>query len=146
MTTTSDRVTSTALPGRTARALAVAATVGAALVAWIVLVPLLGVQLTVDAGPGGGGASTVGPGAVLATSLLASLLAWGLLGVLEARTRRSRTIWTITAVVVLLVSMIGPLTGGDTTASKASLVVLHLSVAAALIPLLRRTTRTRRPL
>ena len=40
---------------------------------------------------------------------------------------------------MLLLSLAGPLTTAVTTAAALSLVLLHLSVAATLIPLLRRT-------
>jgi len=141
-------MTTTAIPGRVtassrrqvrSRVFAVTAAVLAALVAWSVAVPLLGVGLTVRTSPGGGSVQTIGPGFVLVVSLLASLLGWGLLTVLERRTHRAGTVWTGTAGVVLLLSLAGPLTAAVTTAGAVSLVLLHLSVAAVLIPLLRRT-------
>lgn len=146
MTATVDQVTPPTHARRSrrqARALAVAAAVGAAMACWVLLVPLLGAQLTVSTGPGAAAVATVGPALVLATSVLASLLGWGLLAVLEARTPRARTIWTATALVALVVSLAGPLTGASTAAGAVALVLLHLSVAAALIPLLRRTTTAR---
>ena len=144
-------MTTTAIPGRVtapsrrqvrSRVLAVTAAVLAALVAWSVAVPLLGVDLTVRTSPGGGSVQTIGPGFVLVVSLLASLLGWGLLTMLERRTYRGGTVWTGTAGVVLLLSLTGPLTAAVTTAGAVSLVLLHLSVGAVLIPLLRRTALT----
>jgi len=124
------------------RAFAVTAAVLAALVVWSVAVLLLGVHLTVRTSPGSS-VQTIGLGLVVAVSLLASLLGWGLLAGLERRTRRTGTVWTVAASVVLLLSLAGPLTAAVTTGAKVSLVVLHLSVAAVLIPLLRRTAPCR---
>ncbi len=109
------------------RAFAVTAAALAALVVWSVAVPLLGVHLTVRTTPGSS-MQTVGAGSVVAVSLLVSLLGWGLLAALERRTQRAGTVWTATAGVVLLLSLAGPLTAAVTTASKISLVVLHLSL------------------
>ena len=142
----------TIIPGRVAapshrqlrsRAFAVTAAVLAALVVWAVAVPLLGVQLTVRTTPSSSSMQTIGAGFVLAVSLLASLLGWGLLAVLERRTQRAGTVWTVAAGVVLLLSLAGPLTAAVTTGGKVSLVLSHLSVAAVLIPLLRRTASPR---
>lgn len=125
------------------RAFAVTAAVLAAFVVWAVAVPLLGVQLTVRITPGSSSVQTIGAGFVLAVSLLASLLGWGLLVALERRTRRAGAVWTVAASVVLLLSLAGPLTAAVTPGGKVSLVVLHLSVATALIPLLRRSAPSR---
>ncbi len=145
-------MTTTAIPGRVtapsrrqlrSRGFAVTAAVLAALVVWSIAVPLLGVQLTVRTSSGGSSVQTVGPAFVLVVSLLASLLGWGLLAVFERRTRRAGIVWTVVAGVVLLLSLAGPLTAAVTTGGKVSLVLLHLSVAAVLIPLLRRTALPR---
>lgn len=122
------------------RALAVSAAVLAALVGWSVPVLLLGVDVTVRTAPGSSRTHPVGAGAVLAASLLASLLGWSLLALLERRVRRARLAWTLIAGAGLLGSLAGPLALAATSASAISLLLLHLSVAAVLIPLLRRTT------
>jgi len=142
-TATPHRVTTPSHRQLRSRALAVTAAVLAALVVWSLADPLLGVNLTVRTSPASSSVQTIGPAFVLAVSLLASLLGWGLLAGLEARTQRAGTIWTITAGVVLLLSLAGPLTAAVTTAAAVTLVVLHLSVAAVLIPLLRRTASPR---
>jgi hypothetical protein len=123
-----------------ARAVAVAGATLAALGVWAVAVPLLGADLLVR--PGGGSAQRVGAGAVAAASLIPALLGWALLALLERRTARARPVWTGVAVVVLLLSLGGPLTAGTTTASKAVLVLMHLAVGAVLIPALRRSSTT----
>lgn len=125
-----------------ARGLVVAGAVASALGGWLVAAPLLDIDLFVQ--PSGGGTQavtqTVGAGAVLAASLTAALLGWALLAVLERWTRRARTIWTVVAAVVLLLSLTGPLTGALTTPAAVALVALHLIVGAVLILGLRRTS------
>jgi len=44
---------------------------------------------------------------------------------------------------VLLLSLAGPLTGVVTTAGKVTLALLHLTVAAVLVPLLRHSAPRR---
>jgi hypothetical protein len=103
-------------------------------------VPVLGVDLTV--GPGGR-AQSVGLGSVVLTSLVAGLLGWALLALLESRSRRAATVWTAIAIVVALLSLGGPLSAGAGAAASVVLVALHAVVAAVLIPALRRTSPTR---
>lgn len=117
------------------RALAVAATVAATLAVWAVAGPLAGVRLAVRAG---GDVRPVGPASVVITSLVVGLVAWALLEVLERVSRRARGVWIAIAVVVLVLSLAGPL-GGVTTAATVSLACLHVAAAAVLIPLLART-------
>jgi hypothetical protein len=47
------------------------------------------------------------------------------------------------AIVVVLLSLGGPLTSGTTAAAKVTLALMHLAVAAVLIPVLRRSSPTR---
>ena len=91
--------------------------------------PLLGVDLAVRTNPGGSSAQSIGAASVLAVSLLASILGWGLLAALEQATQRAGTLWTVTASVVLLLSLAGPRTSAVTTAAAVALVLLHLSVS-----------------
>jgi hypothetical protein len=127
-----------------ARLLAVAGAVAAAVVVWLVAVPIFGVDLM---GPEGPGATTLKPiilPAVVVMSLGSSLAGWALLAVLERITSRARTIWTVAAVAVLAVSYSAPLFGaGVPTASRITLAVMHTVVAAVLVPLLRRSSPTR---
>ena len=121
------------------RVLTVAAAVVAAVLAWLVAVPIVGIDLLVR--PGGGAAQQVGLGSVVAVSLLASLLGWGLLALLERLvSRRALTAWTVVAVVVLMLSLTGPLTAAANAAVAIALVLMHLVVGAVLIMGLRRTT------
>ncbi|MGW5671654.1 DUF6069 family protein [Micromonospora sp. NPDC003776] len=121
---------------RRGRALAVLATTAATLLVWVVAVPASGVDLTARIG---GTEQTVTPVAVVLSTLLAGLAAWGLLALLERLTTRSRAVWTGAALIVLLVSLAGPMGGGVGTAAVATLVAMHLVTAVVLVPLLWRT-------
>lgn len=125
---------------RTARSAAVLGSAAAAAGVWLVAVPGLGVDLRVDMA---GRTQPVGISAVVAASVVAGLLGWALLAVLEAHTARAAGLWTGAAVVVALLSLGGPLGAGVSAAAVAVLVTLHGVVAAVLIPVLRRTSRAR---
>ncbi len=118
------------------RALSVAGSTLAAIAVWIVAVPLLGDHLLVRFGDGA--PQSVGVGYVAGAAAVASLLGWGLLALLERRTSRARTIWTAAAIVALLASLSLPLAAGATNSSRATLTLMHIAVAAVLIPALRR--------
>ncbi|MEU6249528.1 DUF6069 family protein [Glycomyces sp. NPDC047010] len=117
------------------RLLVVIAAAAAALLVWAVAVPLAGVDLTV---PQGDTDLHVGPGLVAAAALVASLAGWGLLAILERATARGTRIWTVTAVVFLALSLLGPL-GAASAAAVVSLLCMHLAVGAvAVTGLVRR--------
>jgi hypothetical protein len=130
------------LAGRTLtmRALSVLGAVAAALAVWVVAAPIAGRQLTVRQG---GVTDTVGLRAVIVTALTAGLVGWALLAVLERFGRRPRPTWTVIAVVVLALSLAGPLAEGVDAATKLVLAGMHLAVGAVLIPTLPRTARRR---
>lgn len=118
------------------RALAVLAAAALAVVIWLIAVPLLGADLLVE--DRSGKPVEIGIGPVLLFSLGAGLAGWGLLALLERITARAKTVWTVIAVVVLLLSF-GPLT--DSSISGGTRLVLgsmHLAVAVVLIPALTR--------
>lgn len=123
------------------RALAAGGGALAAVAVWIVEVPLAGVSLSIRFGSGH--AQTVGIGPVIGISLVASLLGWLLLSLLDRRSPRARAVWTGAALAVLVVSLALPLTAATTTAAATGLIVMHLAVAATVIPLMRRTARAR---
>ncbi len=123
------------------RTFIVAGAVIAALVVWVIAVPILGTQLVVRFGSAA--PETVGIAFISGASLLGSLCGWGLLAALERRSSRARAIWTGVAVIVLLVSLSLPLTAATTSASRVALSLMHLAVAAVLIPTLRRTSPAR---
>ncbi|MGQ0841601.1 DUF6069 family protein [Actinokineospora sp.] len=115
---------------RQARVVTVIAAVVAAVAVWAIAGPLLGIDLLVRSG---GNPQTVGVGLVIAASLLAGLLAWSLLAVLERFVTRARTVWTSTALIVLVLSVGGPFTAGGTASTTTTLVLMHLAVGAVLI-------------
>ncbi|MFI5957703.1 DUF6069 family protein [Cryptosporangium sp. NPDC051539] len=124
------------------RALAVVGAVAAAVAGWIVVGPIAGADLRVD---GNGRALTVGVGPVVFLTLLAGLAGWGLLALLERITARARIVWAVVAAVVLLLSF-APITGSDaTTGTRIGLGLLHVLVAAVLIPVMWRTARRTQP-
>ena len=126
---------------RRARALCAAGGALAAALAWIVEVPLLGIHLTVRFGAGH--IQTIAVGQVLGVTVAASLLGWLLLALLERRTPHARPLWTITALAALAASLALPLAAATTTSAIAGLIVLHLTVGAAVIPAMARTARAR---
>jgi high-affinity Fe2+/Pb2+ permease len=153
ITTTAAGVTGTKQSNTSARtrALCVAGAALAAVAAWAVEVPLLGIHLTFrfgssHLGPGPLAAShvqTISVGQIIGGSLAAALLGWLLLTLLERHTSRARLTWTSCALVVLAASLSLPLAAATTTAATVSLVVTHLTVGAAVIPAMARTAQTR---
>jgi hypothetical protein len=136
--------TTTASPniklGRT-RALCAAGGALAGAAAWIVEVPLLGIHLNVRFGTGH--IQTIMVGQVVGVSLAAALIGWLLLAALDRRTPRARPVWTAIALVALGASLALPLAAAPTTSAVVALVVMHLTVGAAVIPALARTGRAR---
>lgn len=125
-----------------ARALGLAGAAAAAVAVWAIAVPGLGINLVIRFGHGA--PQTVQPGLVVGAALAASLCGWGLLAVLERRNRNARTIWTTLAVVVTVASLSLPAAAAITAATATALVLMHLAVAAVLIPALRRSTTQQR--
>jgi Family of unknown function (DUF6069) len=127
---------------RRARALAVVAAVLAALAVWLVTDPLLGIDLVGTTRPGSQELMSITPVLVAGTSLVVALAGWALLALLERFTARARTIWTTTAVLFALLSLAGPLSALASTsaANVLSLALMHLAVAAVLIPMLAGTS------
>jgi hypothetical protein len=134
-----------------ARALYTAAGAVAAVLAWTVEVPLMGVHLTFRFGRFGrfGHIQTFSPdhiqtisaGQVIGVTVAASLLGWLMLALLERRTPHARRIWTTIALVALAASLALPLAVATTTSAAVGLVVLHLTVGATVIPAMARTAR-----
>jgi hypothetical protein len=126
--------------GRT-RALCAAGGALAAALAWIVEVPLLGIHLNFRFGTGH--IQTIAVGQVIGVTVAASLLGWLLLALLERRTPHARPLWTTIALVALAASLALPLAAATTTSAVVGLVVMHLTVGAAVIPAMARTARAR---
>ncbi|MBV9095375.1 MAG: hypothetical protein JO132_16115 [Streptosporangiaceae bacterium] len=118
-----------------ARALSVAAASAAAVAVWAIAVPGLGIRLLVRFGSGS--PQTVHLDLVVGAALMACLAGWALLAVLERRTRHARAIWTAVAIAVTAASLGLPLSAGITAAAATALALMHVAVAAVLIPALR---------
>src|SRR2546423_7925267 len=118
------------------RALGVAGATIAAVAVWALAKTILGSSLVIQFGDGA--PQTIGIELVVIGSLAGSLLGLGSLVLLERFTDRARTIWTVVAIGVLLVSLSLPLVAGTTVSTKAALALMHLTVASVLIPALRR--------
>lgn len=106
-----------------------------ALVAWLCLAQFAGVDLEVDSG---GTVREVGGLAVVATALLVSLVGIVLLRFLESRGSGGLRTWTIVALVVTMLSFLGPL-GATTAAATGVLLALHAIVATVVIVGARRS-------
>ncbi|TDC52026.1 hypothetical protein E1212_10500 [Jiangella ureilytica] len=124
----------TSRPVRQRGVLAVAGAMAAAAVPWVVA-EIAGTDLEVTTG---GWTMDVGLPLVLGAALVVSLAGWGLLALLQRRRPDARRVWTIVAVTVLLLSLMGPLTADATTAARVYLAHMHLAVGLVLIPGLRR--------
>jgi Family of unknown function (DUF6069) len=124
-------------PTAALRALTVLAAVVTTLVIWAVEALLLGIDLRARPVPGAP-PTVVTPLAIGSVTLLAGLVAWGVLAALERLTPRVRTVWIVVGVAVLLISLAGPL-GGVTVAATIGLACIHVAAAAVLILLLPRS-------
>jgi len=107
-----------------------------ATITWVVVHVLGGVDLTVKSGP------EINVVAVALTAAAAAGAGWIALVLVERRSARPRRTWTVLALAVFVVSLLGPL-GGTTAAATGVLLALHSVVAAVVITGLGRTARTR---
>ena len=114
-----------------------AAAVACALVLWATLVPLGGLELAADMG---GSVKQIGVLDIALTAFGAGLVGLLALRVLERFTGRAVTIWTVTALVVLVLSYGGALMAVSTAAMWA-LIGLHSVVGAVIIAVGVRTRR-----
>jgi hypothetical protein len=80
------------------------------------------------------------PVTAVATAIF-GLLGWGTLALLERFTRRARAIWTGLAVAITALSIVPIFLEHATTGTRIGLTVLHLAVAAVLVPVFRATAR-----
>lgn len=84
--------------------------------------------------------SDIGAGNVLVAALIGSLVGWAALALLERVTVHAPRIWVAGALVLLVVSLGGPLGGTDIGAtSRAVLAAMHVLVAGILIAGLYRS-------
>ncbi|MCW2912232.1 MAG: transcriptional regulator [Actinomycetia bacterium] len=132
------RPTTSSAARRRVRAVAVGGAVLATSLLWLVA-HALGTNLRVDQ-HNGSGSQVISLPLVIGFTLVVSLLGWGVLAVLEHYTRLARTIWSVLAVAVLLLSFVPIVAVSATSGTKTMLSLIHIAVAAVLIPLLRRGT------
>lgn len=140
MTTTSQTPKSvrTGTSARRVRAIAVGGAVLATGLVWLAAYAL-DIDLRLDQ-RNGQPPIIVGLPLVIGFTLILALLGWGALAVLERYIRQARTIWTVIAIAVLMVSFVPILGVEATSGTKSVLSLMHLAVAAVLIPMLRRST------
>ncbi len=122
------------------RALAVVGAVLAGALIWLVAHGLFDLDLRVPDGPGSTSTSELPLTVVVVSVAVVSLLGWGLLALLERfAPGRARTVWTVLAVAVLVLSLFAPLfAAGLSAGNRITLVLLHLTVGAFLVPAFRR--------
>jgi hypothetical protein len=123
------------------RMLGVLFAVLAPVVIWIIAVPLAGVDLMASQAGDGTPVQEINLVSVIVAALLVGLLGWALLAVLERFTRRGASIWTIVAVLVLLLSLAGPLVLAQNGGAKLTLALMHVAVGVTLITTLARSAR-----
>ncbi|MHB8289742.1 MAG: DUF6069 family protein [Acidimicrobiales bacterium] len=117
-----------------------AAAAAAALTVWLIVRYGEGLHLHAPAFGPTQRPATVSGGFAVVVVVLAALAGWGVVELLEAKARRPRRAWLVTAPVVLVVSLSAPLSGhGVTSSDRLALVCMHLAVGAALIPLYARS-------
>jgi len=129
--------------GRTRdRAVAVLTAVLAAALIRLVAGSVLDVDVRVPDGPGSTTSSPLPLVTVIVAVAVVAFCGWGLLALLERFSRRGRTVWSVVACGILLLSLVAPLfAAGLQAGSRITLVCLHVAVAAILIPLCTRGSR-----
>lgn len=127
------------------RVIAVLGALAAALAVWIVAHLVGGIPLEVRLTPNGP-VQEVGVISVIVVCLVAGAVAVLLVAALERLTRHPRRDWAVIAIVVLALSLAGPLGSAATAEAGVSLLCMHLAVGAVLIPTLFRSISVRREL
>jgi Family of unknown function (DUF6069) len=126
------------------RAAAVVGSILATAAVWLVGVVGFDVELSTPVMGNPPQQYTIGLPFVLVASAAAALLGWALVAVLDRVTAHARAIWTTVAVVVFLLSLGAPWSGtGITAANRVVLTLMHVAVAAVLIPGMYRTLSRR---
>lgn len=103
---------------------------------WIVA-RILDVDLVVDP-KNGQPAGQIALWLAVALTVAVSLLGWGTRAVLDRITRHAARVWTVLAGLVLAVSFLPLLSVGASGGTRAVLALMHIAVAAILIPVLGR--------
>lgn len=129
---------------RSRAGLRVAGVVGGAVAAtalWLLAVPVGGADLSVTTA--GQQPMVVGPLVVTGAALIGGGAGWASLALLERFVVRARSLWLGVVVVVLVLTGVNAATAGDSTAAAVWLNLMHLAVAAVVVPVLARTSRRR---
>jgi lysylphosphatidylglycerol synthetase-like protein (DUF2156 family) len=113
----------------------------AGLVVWVIAGPIAGADLRA-AVPGGGEQEIIAV-AVVVSALLQGGIGWAVLALLERFLARALTIWLVIAVVVLVGAGIWAAVSALNTETAVWLNVMHVAVAAVLVPVLARTSPQR---
>jgi hypothetical protein len=116
---------------RRRRALTVAGATAAATAVWLVAWTA-GTEPTVTVG--GQAPMVIGLPMVVLTALAASLAAWIAVSVLERLTRHPRPLWPTIALTALAASFLPVLSAQADGATRVALTMMHIAVAAVLIP------------
>ena len=125
---------------RLTRALAIVGGIVAALVVWALAKYAFDAEMQVRP-PGATGPTDVTAFNVIFSVLVATLIGWALLAVLERFVERARTMWTWIAIAGLVLSFASPLTVPDATGgTRIALELMHVAVAAVVIPIFARTS------
>lgn len=115
---------------------AIVAATASTLIAWVTMVPVSGIELTV---PAGAGVRIVDAVDVAFAAAASGVAAVGIATLIGRRARRPRRTWTIVATAVFVLSLLGPVSSGAPIGITFSLIALHSVVAVVLIPQLART-------
>lgn len=118
---------------RIIRLLSIPAAALAALIVWLIEVPVLGIGLA--AVTGAGTPMTIDAAMTAVVAGFVAIPAWLVLAAFEKWTRHPVRWFVITAAVVLAISALGPL-GGTSPAAVAGLAVLHVVTAATVVGVL----------
>jgi hypothetical protein len=78
-------------------------------------------------------------------TLIIGLLGWTALAVIERYAAHPRVVWGVLAAAVLVLSFVPIGIEQATVDTKVMLAVIHVAVAAALLPMLRPVTRSTSP-
>ena len=110
-----------------------AATTGAALVAWFPLSRFVDLEVTA-----GDATRVVGGASVGISAFVIALAALGFAAIVRRLVRRPRRVFTVTAVTILVLSLLSQLAQAVTTGAALSLLTLHVVVGAVVLGLVPR--------
>jgi hypothetical protein len=123
-----------------ARAVTVLAATVAAVLAWTVVAPLLGFELTRTDSTGA--VVPISPGGVAGVAMLAGAAGWALLAVVEYFTKSTVGAWPVVVIGLAVVCLAGPLEAGS-LAATITLIVMNVIVNTVVVQALSRRRRWR---